>query len=373
MISLSQKPIKKIAPVVHPPIRLYNVALDEDGRDVVLRGSVAPESLQHLLKDEYQREAMPIASQAHILKAVGDGIRLPDLDLGMRGESFYEKDGSVYLQDQVYIIDGLQRVTSLLYYLSLNPEAAVQIGATVHLNSSAAWERERFHKLNNYRTRIAPSVLLRNMRETNRAVLTIYGLSVNDAEFPLYGRVAWGQNMRRNELITGMTLAKIAGRLHSHKAPGRTTMLDELVASLGRAADTVGVQTMRENLKAFFDLIEKAWGISNIQYRAGAAYMRTVFLSMLADVINDHHDFWDGSDEKRLVIPPEIIKKLALFPVQDPEVVRLAGSSGKARDILYHLLVDHINSGKRHKRLTPRQIGQATDAEPEDEPMEEVA
>jgi len=336
------------------PVRLLNAALD-DGEgvgSVVFRGTLSNETLRFLLTDDYQREAQPMSSQKKILSALKSGDRLPDVELGMRGENFHQREGAVLLKDDVYIIDGLQRITTVINFVGENPGANVQLGAVVHLNTTREWERERFHKLNNWRLRISPNVLLRNKREGNDALLMLYGLSHNDKSFPLYQRVSWEQKMRRGDYITSLMFAKIAGRLHGHLAPGRASVIDELAGSLARAAKIIGVQTMRDNLKNFFNLIDAAWGIRGIQYRESAIYMRTTFLNALSAVLSNHHDFW--KNDKHLFVEANLIRKIASFPINDPQVIHLAGSAGKAQFVLGEMMVDHINSGKRTKRLSPR-------------------
>jgi hypothetical protein len=44
-------------------------------------------------------------------------------------------------------------------------------------------------------------------------------------------------------------------------------------------------------------------------------------------------------------------KKLSKFAITDPEVSRLCGSGGQARNILFQMLIEHFNSGKRHGRI----------------------
>jgi hypothetical protein len=48
--------------------------------------------------------------------------------------------------------------------------------------------------------------------------------------------------------------------------------------------------------------------------------------------------------------------------LNDPNVKNLTAASGKARHILYQMLVEHVNSGKRTKRLTLRPEFRLTDA-----------
>lgn len=354
------------------PVKLFNAALD-DAEDspagVVLRGALDLGSLHHLLRDDYQREAQPLTSQWRIIDALKTGSRLPDVDLGMRGEEFTTREGSFFLKDPVYIIDGIQRISTIIHFLSMNPGAVVRIGATVHLNTTKEWERERFHKLNNWRNKLSPNILLRNMRENNPGILMLYGISMNDKVFPLHHRVSWSQRMTKGELITALTFAKTIAFLHSHKVSSARNNVEEIGVGLQKLVEVVGIQALRENIRTFFDLIDSCWGIKSVQYKEGAIYMRGQFLHVLARLLSDHRDFWQDNAEKRLFISADLRRKIAQFPIHDPEVARLAGSSGSARQILYMLLRDHINKGKTTKRLTPRST--ATTADLDDDTGEE--
>lgn len=352
---------------------ILNAGLDqEEGGEIVLRGRISPDSFKHLLTDDYQREAAPISSQASILRALNNGGTLPDIELGMRGQRFKEgADGSFSLLDPVYIVDGLQRVSTIIHHLACNPDADVRLGAKIYFDTTRQWERERFGILNgSSRTKVHPNVLLRNQREQSRAMLMLYGLTNNTRDFVLNNRVSWEQRMKRGDLIGALMLSKIAGVLHSHKAAGKSSHIDLLVPALDKAVDVVGIQNMRENLKAFFDLIDECWGIKRVQYRESAIYMNGQFLIVLARVLSDHTDFWRQPDEKKLFVEAPLKRKLAQFPINDPEVVRLAGASGKARDILYMLIRDHINKGKTTKRLTSRKADSIDFSEDEEEAEE---
>lgn len=338
-------------------IRITHGALDErqdSPVSIILRGVVEPTSLNHLRVAAYQREAQPLSSQRSVLEALQNGHPLPDIELGMRGQNFSEVNGVFVLNDPIYIIDGLQRVTSAIHYLNGNPGTPPRLGATVHFNTTEEWERNRFHALNTSRLRVSPSVLLRNQRTESPAIGALFGLSVNDKSFPLYERVSWSQRMNKGELISGLTLCKVVGLLVSHKVASKRNNGDDLVPALDKAADVFGLQILRDNTKTFFGLIDECWGIKRVQYRSGAAYMRGTFLLVLARILADHRDFWSGIDEKRLIISRDLKRKIAQFPVSDPEVVRLAGTSGMASRLLYTLMCEHINSGKRTKRLTSR-------------------
>ena len=93
-------------------VKIVHGALDETPEnELILRGVIDPLSLGKLKIDEYQREVLSSAKISKIKKGLR-ARRVPDIVLGMRGHRIREVDGSVYLLDPVYIIDGLQRVTA---------------------------------------------------------------------------------------------------------------------------------------------------------------------------------------------------------------------------------------------------------------------
>ena len=351
-------------------VKLFNAALDDavdSPAGVVLRGALDLATLQRLLHDDYQREAQPISSQGRILDALQNGSRLPDVDLGMRGDTFETRDGCFYLKDPTFIIDGVQRISTIIHYLSLQPQASVRIGATIHLNTTKEWERDRFRKLNSWRNKLSPNILLRNMQETNPAVQMLYNLSTADRVFPLHCRVSWSQKMTKDELISALTFAKVVLALHGHKVSAHRTHVEDIGEGLEKLVSAIGIQAVRENIRIFFELIDTCWGIKSVQYKQGAIYMRAQFLTVLARILSDHHDFWQDAAEKRLFVANPIKRKIAQFGIGDPEVVRLAGSAGSARQILYILMRDHINKGKTTKRLSPRPSASSAEQEDDDE------
>lgn len=337
------------------PVKILAGALDETpNKEVILRGVVSLTTLSHLKVDDYQREALPLTGLTSILGALKAGENLPDIELGMRGEDWVMKDGVHTLKDPVYIIDGFQRVNAALHHLSQHQDADVRIGAAVHFGTTKEWERERFRILNTLRNKVSPNVILRNKREQSPAVQMLYALSTTDKVFVMHDRVSWSQRMTRGELISALTMAKVVGGLLSHKAPTRRVTIDELVPALDKAVEIFGIQNMRANVRGFFDLIDECWGIRRIQYREGAAYVKGTFLNVLARFLSDHLDFWRESDEKVLAVDASLRRKIAQFPVHDPQIANLASSGGKSREMLYMLLREHVNSGKRTRHLRTR-------------------
>lgn len=340
-------------------VKVQSAALDEakDGK-IILRGVIDPETLVNLLTDDYQREAQPVSSLSDILEALKAGESLPDIELGMRGEKFREDDSRgntvVSLQGEVYIIDGLQRVTAARHHMLKHPGIPVRIGATIHFNTNKEWERERFRVLNLLRRKVSTNILLRNKRESSRAVDMLYRLSTTDKTFVMNEKVSWAQNMNRSEMISALTLVKITGLLHSHLVPNRGTSMEDVVRGLNKAVETVGIQSIKANVKTFFDLIDECFGIRSVKYKDSAVHIRSAFLLMMARILSDHKTFWQDDQEKELFVDKPLRSKLSKFPVTDPTVITLVGSSGPSDKMLYTLIVDHINSGKRSKRLSSR-------------------
>ena len=345
-------------------VKLFNAALDDapdSPTQIVLRGALDISTLKFLRQDIYQRDPQAYASQYNILEALETNQPLPDIELGMRGHEWFSREGDFTLKDPTYIIDGLQRVSTIIEWVERNPDRIPKLGALVHFNTTRAWERERFHALNNYRRRLSPNVLLRNMRETNTAIATLYGLCFNDTKFALFERVSWEQNMRRQEIIPALLLTKIANRLHSHvntaaprgtNGPGRGSANIENVASaLKNRADLVKLGVLRQNVVEFFDVMDDMWGVRNVQYKDKAHYLKGTFLQTMAKLFSDHEDFWDGH---KLFVSLPMRRKIKQFDIDEPFIQRLTGSGGRALDELYEKLLEHVNKGKRTHRLKNR-------------------
>jgi hypothetical protein len=352
-------------------IRILKPSLDDElfEGNPILRGVIYPQDLGKLKIDKsYQREFLSSSVRREITKALDAKRRLPDLELAMRGENcdFDQVAKEILrLHDPVYIVDGQQRRGTLLEYIERYPRADIRQGVIVHFNSSLEWESERFEALNTRRTKVASAVIIRNMRNKNEAIATMYGLSMSDRNFALYDRVCWQQAPCAGHLINAVAFLACSVTLHSHLGPARASNLKFRATGADRIAARIGLPMFRQNLMTFWDAIDGIWGVRNLQ-RRGAVHMKTGFLSALIDVMWRHLDFWNNDVE--LVIPSHIKSKLKLFNINDIEVVRLAGAAGMARVSLEHLLLRWINSGRRTHHLTPRTIeDQISEAELEPE------
>lgn len=344
-------------------IKIINGALDEwkipddPEPSIVLRGTIVPASLADLSVAEYQRETLSNAKVLRLVEVLRTG-RVPDIELGMRGERLDSRGSNFTLHDQVFIVDGLQRTTAALRLMELDPTAAPHLGATIHFNTTEEWERKRFDDLNLGQTRLSPNVTLRNLRHGNPAAEALYNLTTNPRSvFVLRGKVSWEQNMKRSELITASVYFKSIGVLHSHIGPGRRNNVVDLSKGLEQIMKTAGRNIFLGNVRLFYQLIDELWGVQTVAYKASAIQLKQTFLLALARLFSEHLDFWDGNTLK---IDAPLKRKLATFPINDPAVMNLASSGGSSANVLVQLMTDHINHGKRTRRLRRRRWAEPT-------------
>lgn len=321
---------------------------DEDG-NIVLRGVIDPASLYNLLTDDYQREVLrPVSDtrkSSKIKRAVANGKPLPDVVLGMRGEHFHSREDVTFLDDPVYIIDGLQRISTVRDWNELYPDkiTKTRIGAKIHFGTSKAWEKEQFEILNVDRTPMSPNVLLRGKREDNVSIATLYGLSTNDPNFALYGRVSWMQYRHKGDLVTALILARVAHTLFAGH-PGTSTK--HLPPLLDAVAERTKLSKFREGIKAFFDIIDQCFGIRTVVYRETSVATKGNFLIAMASVMAHHEDFWRNGS---LYVDADMKRRLRTFPVGDPSIERLSGAGSAVMPELYRRIVDHLNYRKQNK------------------------
>lgn len=340
---------------VLPYVRILNGALDDDPGSpagIILQGRIDPGTFRFLKVDanHYQR---PCSDREDIFDALKQGKVPPPIDIGVRGQDFVS-DGSDYLvRSPAYIVDGGQRLGNAQRLLELIPDLDIRLFAMVHFNTDAAWEASRFDALNKNIKKVSPSLHLRNMRDRNEAVLTLFGLCHNERDFPLFERVCWSQDMARVQLMTASVLAKTAVMLHARHTPLGGVAADAVAVALKRASSVVTLPVFRSNVATFFAIINGCWPFAETAYRHSATQLKNTFLAELARMFSDYDAFWDATGT-RLTVSADDRRKLASFPLNDTQVINLAGTGGKARRMLYQLLVNHMNSGRRTNRLVSR-------------------
>ena len=233
------------------------------------------------------------------------------------------------------------------------PDFPVRIFATIHFCTDELWERHRFIDVNKNVKRVSPSIHLKNTRDTNPAISALHELCQEDASFPLHKRVSWSQNMQKGELISALSLALIAQMLHGHRSPIKGRSVHTISDGLANVVERVTAPTFRRNVSTFIKLINECWPLATIEYRKSAPQVKQTFMTELARLLSRHPTFWEHNDNT-LVIGADDRRKQAKFPINDPKVAQLAGTGGAARKMLYQLLVDHLNSGRRTQRLRSR-------------------
>ena len=313
----------------------------------VLRGVLDPAALWGIAIPAYQRETVREGTIDDLSAAYkGKTGRPPDVELAVRGTRYdlREDSGTFTITGDVFVVDGLQRLSGAR--VAANRDEAPRVGATIYFGTTEAWERERFDVLNMCRTRLSPNLLLRNRASQCPWLGSLYALCL-DPSFALYEMVSWAQYMRRDQVMTALTFVKTVMRLHARFGSGRSAKVEELWRALPLVMADVGQEAMIANIRAFFDLLDNEWGVREVLYKNRAIHLKTGFLSALADVFAEYPAFWSGTT---LRIDRDVAKKIGKFPLNEPSV-RAMACSGSNLIFLTRNIVDHINSGKRTRRL----------------------
>lgn len=332
-------------------VKLTKAALDDTPKgDIVLRGVLDPRTL-HLIKvDDYQREILPLSSLSGLVDAFAANAQVPDIVLGMRGGGFLERDGVFTLRNETYVVDGLQRISAAQHVMRTGRNQNPHLGAVVHFNTSRATECDLFRVLNTCQAKLSPGVLLRNLKDSNVAIEMLIMLC-HDKSFALAEKVSWNQRMKRSELLTAMSFVRTINILHSSFGPGLSSRYDEAARGAEKLMRGMGRTTYRDNIKTYFEVIDGAFGIRSLQFKQGATHLKGGFLMAMALVMAHHKNFWDAN--KRLIVTPDVRRKIATFPINDNAVRGLATSNQKGQTLLYRFIIDHLNKGKHIHRLVP--------------------
>jgi hypothetical protein len=333
-------------------VKIIAAALDEtDSGEIVIRGVIDPATLNHIRSDDYQREVLPLASLTKLIGALRCNGPVPPVVLGMRGEDYSAKDGAYLLHNDVYVIDGLQRISAARHLILTQENLKPRLGATVYFNTTSEGERELFKILGTSAVKVSPNILLRNMRDESVGVHLLWELS-RDPTSCLSDRVCWQQRQRRDELITALILLKTSLILHSAFAPLNITNIDlaaETLSALVR--DGMGKKIVYQNIRTFFEILDENWGVRLVTYKEGALHLHSTFMGSLAKVFARYSTFWD--QDRRLFVSADLKRKLKLFRMNDPMVLSLIKNTSNRNESLVMLIADHLNSGRRTRRLVP--------------------
>lgn len=354
MLNIQSPPTKPLNTRVDHHVRIIDGALyeaDNSSSGIILQGLIDPSTLRFLKADPgYQRD---LREREEIYTALKDGKVLPNIEIGVRGQDFVSDGADYIIRSQAYIIDGWQRIGNAIRFMDDHPSTPVRMFGSVHFDTTFEWEEQRFTDLNKNTKRISPNLHLRNLRNKSNGVLSLYGLSHADKAFPLHGMVSWNQNMHRGELITATILARVIRDLHGHHTSLVGSSPDQLAYSLDMAAQAISLNMLRRNAQSFFSIVNDCWPFAAIEYRRSATQVKGTFLRVVAKMFSLHLNFWNEADTA-LMVSMDDKRKLAKFPINDPQIINLAGAGGSAQYILYEMLISHMNSGRRTQRLEQR-------------------
>lgn len=321
-------------------VRIINASLevDEEVDDLIIRGTIDQTTLKYIRMDWYQREQGFSDRHANdIVAAYLLNHKVADITIGMRGKRYTQhKDGSYSLHDRCFCMDGGQRLYAAGLAVQERRELRITLGAKIFLNTTEEFENEMFCRLGTTQVRIAASVLLRNRRKKSAAANVLVQLNAWEP-FALKGRVAWDQVRTRGDLMTGFTLARIAGALHAHKGGAlRSSRINDLLSGLDVLVEQIGAENLRINLIRFFDVIDKAWTVRQL---SGARdeprpHMNAEFLLCLARLMSAYGEFWDGKERHEFYFADRYVKKLRGFKVSD----YVRASLKLPKDALYEVL-----------------------------------
>jgi hypothetical protein len=352
---------------------LSRVSIDDHEGEVTVRGLLDIRSFEEGLirEGEYQREVLPVSDLDDWIESLKKG-KVPDIDLGMRGANFENiGDSTILLQDPVYVIDGLQRISAARTILAdEDNDVTPHLWAVLHFNTTEESERKRFRLLNTKRRKVSGNKIAANMRQDYPIVQALYDLTVPSEEeavpldeesgekkssFVLMGRVTWGHRRREGDLLSAASLLKVLGDLHGHRGSTKYTTVVPLIKGLQELADVLTVELLIENLKYLFELADQMWQFGRLGFHDRSALNSQAFLTALARLYSMHTDFW--KDDDTLFVKAAERERLASFPVHDPTMLRKAKSGGTAgRDGMIDDLVAHINYKRTTNRLKERPL-----------------
>lgn len=341
---------------------------------VVLRAVLDPNCLGLLEVDKYQREVLSPKIIEGLVEPLLDGT-LPDICLGIRGDTI-RQDGQDYLvKGPGFIINGYQRVTAARLALQTRPGCEPRLGCLVYFNSDYEFERKLFIALNTTALKLSPNVVLRDLAPDFPILGKLYELSTKNNSFALYDRVCWTQRMLRSELVNARTFCIVVGHLHTKFGPTKSSDVKSVASGLQTVADEIGVKQLVANAVTFFEVVNECYGLRNITFKNTATQIKENFLKVLTRVFYTFPAvFWEfpnkTSEDKelrsRLVVPNTWRVKLKTFNIQDGEIVRLSAAGSSTMPLLYALMLEHLNRGRRINRLIDRDMTELQTTEEDD-------
>lgn len=309
------------------------------GRQVVY-GFMRPADLQRLDVPDYQREILPVTSVKEWVEAYRCG-EVPALDLGCPID-WSERFGNTIKVTRANVIDGLQRISAAKEVANSHLGGFV-VPVCVYIGTTEEWEKKRFAQLNGNRRQVGPNVLLRNVKESNAAVAVLYRLSLPDSGTLLQSKVQWTQSPVSGNLLTAVSLLKVAASLHAHLGGSmHDTKVPRLSWALHDVVTEMPEDIFAENVTTFFQVLQAIRDFSRLKKSTGVIQLRLGYLLSLARLFSSYRTFWD---DQRLAVTESVQSALADITFDsfqkeevsskgrnvDGLVTRMAGVAVKAR------------------------------------------
>jgi hypothetical protein len=333
--------------------------LDEDAGFVqdVLRGTIDQDCLRALNVDWYQRtKGFSTQEIKEIAELYFHHMKVTDVILGMRGKHFRQTGNEFWLQDKVYVIDGLQRLYAARVALDKRPELALRIGGKVYFNTTDTSENAMFCALNATQQRVSASILVRNKYHVSPAAKLLFDVTANK-DFALFRRIGWDQKLDIDEVLSGMALGCIAGGLHAHLGgvPGGRAYI--LLEALDIVAAKIGPAAMAANIIAFFNAVDKCWSIRGSKHLD----ISMNFLLVLARLFASYEDFWDGDN---FYFAQKFLKRLVKFEYGQiqTQVKQLTRANMDTKDVIFEMLRKKLQLDQFSGRRPPQRAGSRAQA-----------
>jgi hypothetical protein len=326
-------------------VRLSGAVVDSfPGMKTIVRGILNPQDSEFLQYEDYQRDYVSDRKIDNIRKGYNGDAAVPAIYAAVEGANYYREGLDIVVAEPVFVVDGKQRTLAAIREASLGKYPYILM--LIHLDTDYRWRRDEFKALNapDNRTSVGASVTMRNEALDSTAVALIYKMTLDDLSFVMRGKIGWNQSMRVGDLVSGKTLCQSASLLHKHLRVYTSTNAEKLAAGLQQVADKIGLDSFINNIRTFYDIIERCWSIRDIVIKDGNPQVNTTWLFTASAFLSDHINFWDGDD---LSLSRDQVTKLKAFPIHDTNIRRLCGSGSRNDSDLYTYLVKHFNHGAR--------------------------
>lgn len=349
------------------PLRIRNATVHakeaKKGQKMAfIQGALCLESVKQVKIASYQRSEHEKKEVQRIAEAFLSGERVATIELSTRGDKIDWDGDDILIYDPTNAVDGQGRIAGAELAHEINPNKEFLALVTVETSTTFHKERRDFLNFNGKRKGVSSNEILRNMAYDFPVLMAIKKLTEENPAFPFYRRVVWQQRAPYRHMTKALSFVKSITALHGHWGVSGANSAEDVVQALQSLQDRIGEEVLFENIWDFAKALDVAYGLVNrieddhetVPYGKKLVHTQGGFLWAIATMFADnfeHSDLWCGN---RLCISPDVItNKLRLKKIElgNPEIMRLASSSGATRGDLIKEMTRWINSGKRTKQL----------------------